>query len=146
MKKLLIPLIAFTLLGSFSLVSFAQPAGNTGAVPVVGEVGPVPVQTESASPVGFSAKINNPFNGGVDSLTGLLKLIIDEIVLPVGASLAVLAFIYAGFKYVTAQGDTTKIKEAHNALWFTAIGTAVLLGSWLFSQVIYNTIKAISAP
>lgn len=88
--------------------------------------------------------LSNPFNcRGVSpcNLFTFLQVIIDSILLPIGGILAVLAFIYSGFLYVMAQGSDTKIKEAHKALLYTAIGTAVLLGSWVLAKVIENTIK-----
>ena len=84
--------------------------------------------------------IDNPFRGG-DTLFELLETVVNDIILPIGGVLAVLAFIYSGFLYVAAQGDTTKIKNAHNALLYTAIGTAVLLGSWALANVIKGTIN-----
>jgi len=83
--------------------------------------------------------LDNPFSGG-DSLLELLNTIINEIIFPIGGVLAILAFIYAGFKYVTAQGDTTKIEEAHQTLLYVVIGTAILLGARLISEVISGTI------
>ncbi|MEX2013890.1 MAG: hypothetical protein WD896_00865, partial [Parcubacteria group bacterium] len=83
-------------------------------------------------------KLVNPFRGG-DSLFALLKTVINNILLPIGGVLAVLAFIYSGFLYVTAQGNETKLKTAHQALLYTAIGTAILLGSWVLASVICNT-------
>ncbi|KKT95852.1 MAG: hypothetical protein UW97_C0021G0004 [Parcubacteria group bacterium GW2011_GWA2_45_15] len=56
-------------------------------------------------------------------------------------SVAVLAFVYAGFLYVTAQGNESKLKTAHKALLYTSVGTAVLLGSWVIAKVIENTIN-----
>ena len=89
--------------------------------------------------------LDNPFRGG-DSLFALLRTIIDKIILPSGGVLAVLAFIYSGFLYVTAQGDTKKIETAHKALLYTAIGTAILLGSWVLANVICRTIGQLGGP
>ena len=86
--------------------------------------------------------LDNPFRGG-DSLFTLLRTIIDNIILPIGGVLAVLAFVYSGFLYVTAQGNETKLATAHKALLYTAIGTAVLLGSWVIAKVIENTINSL---
>jgi len=88
--------------------------------------------------------LNNPFNcGGVTPCTlfTLFEAIIDDIILPIGGVLAVLAFIYTGFLYVTAQGKETKLLTAHKALLYTSVGTAILLGSWVIAQVIENTIN-----
>lgn len=86
--------------------------------------------------------IENPFNVG-GGLYDLLQKVVNEIILPIGGVLAVLAFIFAGFLYVTAQGNETKIKKAHNALLYAAIGTALLLGAWTFANVIRNTVNDI---
>ncbi|PIQ66253.1 MAG: hypothetical protein COV96_02450 [Candidatus Zambryskibacteria bacterium CG11_big_fil_rev_8_21_14_0_20_42_18] len=92
-----------------------------------------------------SITLNNPFNGS-DSLFELLKSIMNNIVLPIGGVLAVLAFIYSGFLYVTAQGDESQLKTAHRALLYTSIGTAVLLGSWVLANVICQTIGLLGGP
>lgn len=94
---------------------------------------------------GDNKKLPNPFKGG-DSLIALLKTIIQDILMPVGGVLAVLAFIYTGFLYVTAQGDEKQISKAHRALLYTAVGTALLLGAWMFASVICNTIGKLGGP
>ncbi|MEX0932472.1 MAG: pilin [Parcubacteria group bacterium] len=110
--------------------------GNTGGTGGTGSTG----QTQN---VGIT--IPNPLKGG-DSLFELLSTIIDKILLPIGGILAVLAFIYSGFLYVTAQGNQTKIETAHRALLYTAMGTAVLLGAWVIARVICGTLEQIGAP
>lgn len=101
-----------------------------------------PFPTDSGQNPSLSVKFENPFAGsGNGSLFDFLKTIIDRILLPIGGILAVLAFIYSGFLYVMAQGDESKIKTAHKALLYSAIGTAVLLGSWTLATVIENTIS-----
>lgn len=88
--------------------------------------------------------LTNPIACGSDcTLFTLLRMIIDNIILPIGGVLAVLSFIYAGFLYVTAQGNDTKLKTAHKALLYTSVGTAVLLGSWVIAKVIENTINSL---
>jgi hypothetical protein len=112
--------------------------GSTGnGTPVVNSVGNGPGTSVAGT-------IPNPFNcGGAPSCTldVLLNSIITNIVLPVGGVLAILAFIFSGFLYVTAQGNEEKIKQAHRALLYTAIGTAVLLGATIIAAVVGNTIK-----
>jgi hypothetical protein len=83
--------------------------------------------------------LKNPFRLGDDLMT-FIKTLIDKIILPLGGMLAVLAFIYSGFLYVTAQGNDTKIEKAHRALLYTAIGTGILLGSWAIAMAIGTTI------
>jgi len=85
----------------------------------------------------------NPFKTGTNNLYDLARAIVNNVILPIGGVLCVLAFIYSGFMYVIARGDKTKISNAHNALLYSAIGTAVLLGSWVIANVVENTIKAL---
>ena len=96
---------------------------------------------------GTGIKLDNPFNcGGSDcTIFTLLEKVINDILLPIGGVLAVLAFIYSGFLYVTAQGNESKLATAHKALLYTSIGTAVLLGSWVIAKVIETTINQLKA-
>ena len=94
-------------------------------------------------PVGIKVKLENPFKGG-DTLFAFIQTIINKLILPIGGILAVLAFIYSGFLYVMAQGNETKLKTAHKALLYTAVGTALLLGAWVFANVICHTLELIS--
>ena len=94
------------------------------------------------NPLGVRFKLDNPFKVG-DDLFELVENIVNKIIMPIGGVLCVLAFIYAGFMYVTARGDTAQIKTAHTALLYAAIGTAILLGAWVIASVIRNTINQV---
>src|SRR3989344_3970098 len=100
-----------------------------------GQGGGAGAEGEGPGPVTFDIKIENPFKGG-DNLYEFIKTIINSILLQIGAILAVVMTIYAGFLYVTAQGDTAKIKKAHDALLYTIIGAAILLGAWVIAEAI----------
>ncbi len=60
-----------------------------------------------------------------------------------GAIAAIFFFIYAGFLYVTAGGDSKKLEKAHATFINTAIGTAILLGTSLIVSVITETVNSI---
>lgn len=100
---------------------------------------PSPQVTPAPSPVKFNIKIDNPFKGG-DNLMDFIKTVINEILIPIGGVIAVLVIMYAGFLYVTARGDTGKIKTAHDTLLYGVIGAAILLGAWVISEAIGGTI------
>jgi hypothetical protein len=84
-------------------------------------------------------KISNPFKG-VNSLDDIIGKIMD-IVFQIGGVIAVLMIMYAGFTYVTSGGDPGKIKSANNTLFYTVIGAAILLGSWVLVKAIQGTIN-----
>lgn len=145
MKKYLPSVIAFLLLFGFSFgLVFAQgttpgAGGTTGTTPGAGG-------TSGSS--GSVIKIPNPFrktNGQDSTLFDLFRTIVDEIIMPIGGLLAVCAFVYTGFLYVTAQGDKGAIGKAHDAFLNTAIGTAILLGAWVIANVIEGTINQLKS-
>ncbi len=86
----------------------------------------------------YPIKIANPFKQS--SITDLITIIIKEILMPIGAVIAVLMIMYAGFMYVTAQGNSTKITEATKALKYAVIGSAILIGAWTISEAIRATV------
>lgn len=131
-SAVLLSLSIFFCLGAVSV--FAEQPGTTNPT------GPGTTNPTSPVPVTVNVTLDNPFSKA-NTLFELLTAVIDNILLPIGGVLAVLAFIYSGFLYVTAQGNESKIATAHRALLYTSIGTAVLLGSWVIAKVIENTIN-----
>jgi len=134
LSAVVLSLVIFFALAFSAVIVFAQPTTDVGGTPGSTVVGNPP-------PVQIDATLDNPFGGRANTLFELLRIIIDDILLPIGGVLAVLSFIYSGLLYVTAQGNETKIKSAHQALLYTSVGTAILLGSWVIAQVIENTIN-----
>jgi len=86
--------------------------------------------------------IGNPLK--VDSVEKLIFSVVD-IATTIGFYIAVFFIIYVGFKFVTARGDISKLKDARNAFLWTVVGTAVLLGARVISEVIQGTIDQIKA-
>jgi type IV secretory pathway VirB2 component (pilin) len=96
--------------------------------------------------------IPNPFNCGSQSSTGapcdlttFITTVLNSVVMPLAAMVAVVFIIWAGFSYVTAQGNLAKLKEAHARLLWALIGTGILLGAAGISQVIQATVKSLTA-
>lgn len=54
--------------------------------------------------------------------------------------LAVIAFIYAGFKLIAAQGNPSALKEAGQTLLSIAKGYAVILLAWVIVYTITSTL------
>jgi len=89
---------------------------------------------------GSGPHIDNPLK--TKSLMAFVDNIIDA-ALDLGAIVAVLAIIYAGFMFVTASGDEEKIKTAKKILLYSVIGIAILLGARMISSIIVNTVTAV---
>jgi hypothetical protein len=52
---------------------------------------------------------------------------------------ATLLFVYAGFKYITAGGDSGKIKEATKVFWSVLVGMVIVLTAWLVVDILMKT-------
>jgi Type IV secretion system pilin len=100
----------------------------------------VHAQNVSTCPTGV---LCNPLTTG-DTLVSFLQAIVQNIVLPVGAVIAVLSFIFTGFLYVVAQGKPAEIEKANRSLLYTSIGTALLLGAWTIATVVQNTVQSVT--
>ena len=70
-----------------------------------------------------------------------IALALLDIAIQIGAVIAVFMFIVTGFRFVTAQGDPSKIEQARSTLLWTSVGTVVLLGAKAILEVIQNTIE-----
>ncbi|MES2060256.1 MAG: hypothetical protein V4438_04465 [Patescibacteria group bacterium] len=58
------------------------------------------------------------------------------------ASLAVIAFCYAGFLYMTAFGESGKIEQAHSIFKSSITGIFFVLCGWLIIATILSVLKA----
>ena len=85
-------------------------------------------------------QICNPINAG--SLEGLIKTILEG-VLKIGIPIIALAIIYSGFLFVAARGNSEKITKAKDALLYTLIGAAILLGAWALALLISSTVLSL---
>ena len=85
-------------------------------------------------------KITNPIS--VNNLNDFIKTILVGVI-KIGIPIVALSIIYSGFLFVAARGNSEKLKTAKNALMYSLIGAAILLGSWAIAQLISNTVLAL---
>lgn len=95
----------------------------------------------SVACVPSAGKICNPVPT-MTSVPGLIQKILDG-ALRIGIPVVALAIIYCGFLFVSASGNTDKLTKAKDALLWTLIGAAVLLGSWAIAKMISATVLAL---
>lgn len=118
--------ISSLVLLSAPLSALAQPTGS-------GSGNPPP------APTNITVKLYNPLNG-YNSISAVITAILQNIVMPLAAVVVVLAIIYSGFKYVTAQGNPQAINDANKGLLYVLIGAAVLLGATGISAALQGTL------
>ncbi|MFA5841073.1 MAG: TrbC/VirB2 family protein [Candidatus Paceibacterota bacterium] len=104
----------------------------------------IPIFTLYAQGSGTEArggKIENPIPS-ITSVPGLIQKILEGM-LKIGIPVVALAIIYCGFLFVFARGNSEKLSKAKEALMYTLIGAAILLGSWAIAKMISATVLAL---
>ncbi|MDO8510439.1 MAG: hypothetical protein Q7S15_02335 [bacterium] len=91
---------------------------------------------------GSGVGITNPLKSKINNIPAFLNELLD-IAIMLAVPVAVMAIIYAGFLYVTARGNVTKISDAHRTLLYTVIGVAVLFGAKIIAAVVSNTVNSL---
>lgn len=135
-------IVSYGLVVIFSIGLFL-PQAIFAQDPVIGTPSsPDPVIGTPSNPDGnTSAVLTNPLSN-ISSIPDFFRVLI-EIILVFAIPFIVFFIIYAGFLYVTAQGNPEKIKKAHMALLFALIGGMLILGANVLLDIITNTVTQI---
>lgn len=101
-------------------------------------------QQQANSGYNSDTSLKNPLGSKASSICQLVKLLLKAVMV-IGIPIAVLFIVYAGFKFVVAQGSPGEISEARANLLNVIIGIAIFLGASLIADVILNTLKGLGA-
>ncbi len=105
---------------------------------------PLTGSSNHSSAIGDPNKISNPLGGNVNSLPAFFSAIVS-VVIQLGTIIAVLAIMYGGFLYVTAQGDEEKLGKAYKTITWALVGTAILLGARTIMAAVTDTVKQLGS-
>ncbi len=94
-----------------------------------------PVQNNDGQ-VAKKGLFDNPLES--DSLLELFGKIVQTVV-RIAAVLLIFAFVWVGFQFAAAQGNTEKLSKARMALLWTVVGAAIILGAEGIAMVIGAT-------
>ena len=103
---------------------------------------PILVLAQAAEPARPIAPVTlqNPLRN-INTIDGLLVAILN-IIMILMVPVIVFFIIYAGFKYVMAQGNASQVEEATRALTYAIIGGVLILGAVAISQIIQNVVAS----
>lgn len=97
---------------------------------------------ETAADRKASYLISNPLGGQTTSLSQVIANIVGIVqILLIMAS--VLFILWAGIQFVTARGDSGKIKNARNALLWGFVGIALILGAQVIVEALKGSVNSI---
>ena len=85
-----------------------------------------------------SGGFRNPLK--FQTISAFLNALLDVIIL-IGVPIVVFAVIYAGFLFVTAQGNVEKINTAKKVIVWTLVGAMLVLGAKAVALAIEGTVQ-----
>ncbi len=88
--------------------------------------------------------VDSPLAGNITGLPGLINAILT-VLITISIPIIVIAIVYAGFTYVTSQGNPEKIKTASRTLTYAVIGAVLIIGALVITEVIGDTITSFGA-
>jgi hypothetical protein len=100
--------------------------------------GPNPSGT-APGPV-FSTQLSNPI--GQSDIVSFITNVLNGII-KIGIPVVALAIIYCGFLFVAARGNSEKLTKAKEALFYTLIGAAILLGAMALAHLVSDTVTSL---
>lgn len=86
-----------------------------------------------------SGKLDNPLNPSISSVPAFVEGALRAVVY-IALPIIALFIVYAGFKYVLARGNESKITEAHTNFLYVVIGALLILGAWVLATLIGSTV------
>ncbi len=63
-------------------------------------------------------------------IQGIIDRLLSKVILPLFSGLIIIMFVYAGFLFLTAQGDPTKIATARKVVIWGIVGVVVAFLSY----------------
>ncbi len=86
----------------------------------------------------------NPISNNVTTIPGLVELALS-VIIKLSIPVATIYIIYAGFLFITAQGNENQIKKAKNTLLWACIGLVALLGAWFFASAFLDIVFSLTS-
>jgi hypothetical protein len=94
---------------------------------------------------GLTYTLDNPLAGsGITSVEGLITAVLN-VLLIIAVPVIIFFIVFAGFSYVTAQGNPEKIKQASRSLTYAIIGGVLILGAVAISEIIAGVVNSFSS-
>ncbi len=111
--------------------ALALEGGNTPVTP--------PPKSSGGNDLSFELKNPLAFESLQDFIIALLNVFIV-----IATPIVVIFIILAGFKYVTAQGNASKVEEATRALTYAIIGGVLIIGAVAIAEIIKDLVTSFS--
>ena len=86
--------------------------------------------------------IQNPLNASFSSIPSFISGFL-QVMVKVGLPVVAIFILIAGFKFAAAGGNPDKLEKAKENLVYVFIGATLILGAWVISTLIGNTVTQV---
>jgi len=92
-----------------------------------------------------STLLQNPLNSEITSIPSFIAMSLKVVVM-IALPVIVLFFVIAGFKFISAQGNPSKLGEARTNFMWVTVGALLVLGAWVLATLIAGTVSQLVGP
>ena len=87
--------------------------------------------------------IQSPLKPEVSSIPGFIEAALKALVM-IALPILTLFIVYSGFKFISAQGNSSKLEEAKKNFLYVIIGALLILGAWVVATLVGGTINQLT--
>ena len=88
--------------------------------------------------------LNSPLNTAVSTIPKFIAGFL-QILVVVALPILTLFIVISGFKFITAQGNETKLANAKQNFMYVILGSLLILGAWVIATLIAGTVAQLTA-
>ena len=92
-----------------------------------------------------STVLKNPVSADFDTIPKFIAGVLRVLVL-VALPIIALFFVYSGFLFIKAQGNSSELETAKKNFVYVVIGAILILGAWVIAQLIAGTVTQLVTP
>lgn len=85
-------------------------------------------------------RLESPLNSNISTIPQFIEGFLRAIVI-IALPLITIFIVYAGFKYIAARGNSSKISDAHENFKWVIIGAILILSAWILATLIGGTVS-----
>ena len=78
------------------------------------------------------------YSGNLTGVASSITAIVESIIWSIAVTFVIVMFVIAGFKFLTAQGNSTQVAEARQAVIWGLVGAAVIVLAWSIVTIARN--------
>lgn len=119
-------------------IAGAGAGAGTGTGGSLGTLPPPPPSTESSGlvPCGYDDGPQVAEDCRFEHFITLAKNVMNFLLFVIAVPLAAISFAWAGWLYLSAAGNESKVQEAHKIFGYVVLGLAIALAAWLIVNAI----------